>query len=136
MRLNLGLIGKLMAPALLAGCMGSGDGVEALRQAPPDFGRPVAQSDCQSLARRHIDPYLRDASSARYRFSKCAPKTLGANPMQGLPKQSGYAITAKVDSKNGFGFYTGERTYVLLINDGKVTRRMRQTQRSASMERY
>lgn len=125
----------LLLPLLTAACMESG-GTIATRNTGPDFGAAMTQSQCQSIARRHVEPYLQRPSSAQYRWTVCRADTLGAKPWLGLPRQSGYAIDFQVNAQNNWGNYTGFKKYVVLIHDGQVIRRLRQSSETGVLERY
>jgi hypothetical protein len=128
-------ISALVLPLLTAACMDS-DNPVAMRNAGPDFGAALTQAQCQQIARRHVGPYLLRPTSARYKWGKCKPDTLAAKPWLGLPRQSGYAIALRVDAQNAWGNYTGYKKYQLLIRDGNVVRRLRQSSETGVMERY
>ena len=124
----------IVSCAMLSGCMVGGSLTMSTRDA--NFGAPISQSDCQALAKRHIAPYLRSPATARYKFSKCRPDTARAKPWLRLPRQSGYAIKVAVNAQNQWGNYIGYRDYEILIRDGQVIRRLRETQKPGVMERY
>jgi len=100
-----------------------------------NFGKPISQSQCQTIARKHVEPYLRNPSAARYQWGTCEATTMKPFVMQKLPMQSGYGMHFKVNSTNKWGKYTGYTDYVILIRDGEVIRRMRQSDRG-SMQKY
>jgi len=101
----------------------------------PDFGKPISQRQCQALARKHVEPYLRNPSAAKYQWGTCEAQTMKGYPLQQIGRQSGYGMHFRVNSTNKWGKYTGYTDYVILINDGQVIRRMRETDRGA-MKKY
>ena len=113
----------VLAPFALAGCLSSAD--ISTRNTPTDYGATISQAECQAKARRHVDPTLLRPTSAKYKFGRCLPDTLGAKPLLGLPRQSGYAMAFAVDAQNAWGSYTGFRNYEILFYNGGVVRRVR-----------
>lgn len=91
-----------------------------------DYGPPISQAICEKIARDTVTPLLRDPTSPIFRFAECKNEAVGTLPLAQLPKQFGYGIYFTVNSKNGFGGYTGEKQYYVLIRDGKVIRRNRE----------
>lgn len=114
-----------LAPILLLAFSSLAEAGSLFSTAPPDYGRAMSQSQCQALARRNVEPYLRNPRDARYSWGKCEAQTMAANIFKGIPKQSGYGMRFYVNSTNKWGKYTGATEYVILIHDGKVVRRMR-----------
>ena len=101
-----------------------------------EYGLPISQENCQALAKRHIAPFLKHPATAKYKFSRCRAETARAKPFLGLKRQRGYAIDVQVNAQNKWGSYTGFKDYEILIRDGKVIRRLRETQKPGIMERY
>lgn len=91
-----------------------------------DYGPPISQATCEKIARDTVTPQLRDPTSPIFRFAECKKEALSSFPLAKLPKQFGYGMNFKVNAKNGFGGYAGERQYYVLINNGKVIRRTRE----------
>ena len=99
------------------------------KKEPADYGRKLSQGQCQAIARRNVEPYLRNPGAAEYRWGNCQAQTMNANVFKRLPKQSGYGMQFYVNSTNKWGRYTGYTAYQILIKDGQVLRRLRQTDR-------
>ena len=99
------------------------------KKEPADYGRKVSQNQCQTIARRNVEPYLRNPGAAEYRWGKCQAQTMSANIFKKLPKQSGWGMEFFVNSTNKWGRYTGFTRYQILIKDGQVVRRLRQNDR-------
>jgi len=124
-----------IALALTLTLAGTADAASLFSKDKEDFGRAISQSQCQAIARKHVEPYLRNPSAVKYQWGKCEAKTMKPYALQKLPMQSGYGMTFKVNSTNKWGKYTGYTDYVILIHDGEVIRRMRATDRGA-MKKY
>jgi len=88
-----------------------------------DYGRAIAQSECEAIARKNILPRLKDPESARLTYGECRKSVMHSIPIAGLPKQAGYRISTRVNAKNSFGGYTGAQSWVVLIKNGKTIRR-------------
>ena len=114
---NFVLVSSLLA---LGACA---EAPTAVEQAKADFGRPIPQAECQRLAEASIKSNLKDPYSARFKHGKCNKQALHSIPIAGLPKQYGYVILSQVNSKNGFGAYTGYQTWLTAVNNGQVIRR-------------
>lgn len=88
-----------------------------------DFGAPIAQAECERIAKETVLPILRDPSSAQFAFGKCEQSAQPSIPLASLPKQFGYGMMFTVNARNGFGGYAGPRQHFILIKDGTVIRK-------------
>ena len=124
----------LALPLVLAGCLEAGDLVS--RNKAPDYGSAIQQTECQTIAKRHVGPTLLKPDRARYKFGRCMADTLSPNILLGIGAQSGYAMSFEVAAENGFGRSTGFRSYEILIHNGEVVRRLRRNIESGMWERF
>ena len=78
--------------------------------------------DYQQIVKQSFQRSLKDPYSARYRFAKGPYRAyLRKAPVTGGgPSSYGYISEVWVNSKNGFGAYTGERLYRAFIREGTV----------------
>jgi hypothetical protein len=80
-----------------------------------DYGDEPTQY--QEIIKNYMGRRLRDPDTARYEFSMTPVKAwYGAS----TPKQYGWAVCAHINSKNGFGGYTGQRKSYFFMRDGYV----------------
>lgn len=113
---------KLAATALGLLCLGGCASAPTQQQiAAADYGRPMTQSECLSIAEQAIADQLKDPSSAQFRNE--APCHTGYSnnvPLLGRSAQFGYIQDGEVNGKNGFGGYVGFRPYHVLMRNGVV----------------
>ncbi|WP_306150751.1 hypothetical protein [Roseovarius sp. MMSF_3281] len=88
-----------------------------------DYGRAMAQSECETIAKQNILQGLKDPQSARITYGTCEKTVMHSIPIMGIPKQAGYRIVASVNAKNSFGGYTGAQPWVVLMKNGQAIRR-------------
>ncbi len=91
--------------------------------AAADYGRPMAQGECEVVARAALLGILRDPGSAQFRFGACERWAGVPAFYMNLPRQYGYAVPVEVNARNGFGGYTGFQPYIIAMRDGAVIRR-------------
>ena len=122
---------KFMRMAIFLGALSLVGGLTACSEpitqadvATADFGKPIAQADCERIAKQTVLPILRDPGSAQFDFGKCEKSSQASIPIASLPKQFGYGMAFTVNARNGFGGYAGPRQYFVLIKDGTVVRRL------------
>lgn len=70
----------------------------------------------EEIVKGYFTPQLKDPESARYRI---------ITPFQGYHRsisstKYGYITKVYINAKNGYGGYTGEKLWELLINNGNV----------------
>jgi hypothetical protein len=87
---------------------------EQMRNA--DYGPPPANFD--QLVRDYLATYLRDPMSAQIQHVGGPGRYW--NGFGG--SFYGYAVCYRINARNGFGGYTGNRLYAFLIRDGRIQR--------------
>jgi len=112
-----GIVAAVLA-LTLSGCASA----PSQRQiANADYGRPMTQSECLSIAESAIASQLKDPSSAQFRYEvPCHTGYSNNVPLLGRRAQFGYIQDGEVNGKNSFGGYVGFRPYHVLMRDGVV----------------
>lgn len=109
--------GAMVAIAgMLTGCASA---PSQRQMATADYGRPMTQSECLSVAEQAIASQLKDPSSAQFRNETPCHTGYSKNvPLLGRSAQFGYLQDGEVNGKNSFGGYVGFRPYHVLVRNG------------------
>ena len=90
---------------------------ETVDTANADYGQ--YPSNHVDLVKQWASANLKDPDSVRYtRISKPRKEFMVEN----LKPSFGYSVCATINAKNSYGGYTGNQTYWMMIQNGKVTR--------------
>ena len=102
---------------VLVGACASGPTPQQLQTA--DYGSEISASDAEVMVRSWFDEVLKDAESARYKFS--TPTTGWQKPDASVWGDTffGYRVEVKVNARNSYGGYGGYEDWVFLIHDGR-----------------
>lgn len=118
---------KTLLSAILIGALSGCTSVPSEQElANADYGRETSQAECEALVKAQAEIFLKDADSAKYQFGHCEKRGMQSIPVIQIPKQYGYFIPVQINSKNGFGGYTGYKSYQFLIKNGAIIRKARQ----------
>lgn len=112
------VIQSMLATMFVASCASASLGPEEL--ANVEWG-PYPE-DFESRTKTYMDGKLKDPSSAKYRFENPPYKAyVRKAPIQGgKPFAYGYMVDFWVNARNGFGGYTGDKFYRVLISGDLV----------------
>ena len=91
--------------------------------ATADYGMPMSQDECMSIAEQSIASQLKDPSSAQFRNQQpCHTGWVRSVPILGMKAAFGYVQKGDVNGKNSYGGYVGFRPYLVLMKNGAVVR--------------
>jgi len=86
--------------------------------APVDYGSPISYDDAVQVGEKYIKASLLDPYSAHIDWSyNFVPFT---EKVPFFKRTTGYASCVTVNAKNAYGGYVGEKTYRIIIRDGRV----------------
>ena len=104
---------------LLSGCSITPTTANASITAAADYG--AYPDNYEALVKSHFHGILKDPYSAQYRFSKPYKAYLRSAPIAGgHPTIYGYIVDTRINAKNSYGGYTGEKLYRVFIRDWAV----------------
>lgn len=117
---------KISLAVFVFGLVGCASQPTQQEMAAADYGTPIVQADCEAKVKAIMDVYLKDPSSASYKFGTCKKAGWNSIPIMGIPKEYGYEIPVAINAKNSFGGFTGLKAYSFLIRNGSVIRKLQQ----------
>lgn len=127
-------IGILVVMAFaLAGCA-SGPTPQDIASA--DYGSAIQQDEAESQIKSYFNRSLKDPESARYGFSEVEKGHIIGNAFQGSPLYVGYTVYAKVNAKNSYGGYTGDKGYLFLFQNGRLAKGQEITPRGHAIDLF
>lgn len=127
-------IGILVVMAFaLAGCA-SGPTPQDIASA--DYGSDIQQDEAESQIKSYFNRSLKDPESARYGFSEVEKGHIIGNAFQGSPLYVGYTVYAKVNAKNSYGGYTGDKGYLFLFQNGRLAKGQEITPRGHAIDLF
>lgn len=103
----------------LSGCAA---GPTSLDIANADYGTGPTQTDAESQIKSYFGRVLKDPYSARYGFSPVEKGYIVGNAIQGKPLYAGFIVYAKVNAKNSYGGYVGDKGYLFLFQNGRLVK--------------
>jgi hypothetical protein len=110
-------IALLLAMLALSSCASTA--VKPEEAAKLNYGAAPAQPE--EDAKAYFETRLKDPRSAEYRFKKPFRGYTREIPISGGGvRTAGWVMITQVNAKNGFGGYTGWKTYRLFFKDGKL----------------
>lgn len=102
---------------MLGGCASAPTADE---MASADYGGPISQEDAKAKALALLKTTLKDPTSAEIDWGYVSTGWVRTAPLEGGRLMWGYILDAKVNSKNGFGGYTGYSPMKFLFRDGEL----------------
>ena len=123
----------VLAFIALAGCA---SGPTAQDIASADYGSVIQQDEAENQIKSYFNRALKDPESARYGFSKVEKGHVIGNAFQGSPLYVGYVVYAKVNAKNSYGGYTGDKGYLFLFQNGRLAKGQEITPRGNAIDLF
>lgn len=86
------------------------------------YGPPLAAAKADTLVREYVEMRLVDPLSAMYRFGEISRVWYWDRDKDDKNRKlcGGWGVIVDINSKNTYGGYTGWKTCVFMITDGKV----------------
>ncbi len=107
----------LFACVLLGGCV-TGPSAEQLANA--DYGEPISEQEARAKAERWVRSILKDPESARFQWDRFGQGWVSNGLLNGGGYTYGYLLLGRVNARNSFGGYTGDRNYKFIFRDGEI----------------
>lgn len=123
----------LLVVLTIAGCA-SGPTQQDIASA--DYGSAIQQDEAESQIKSYFNRSLKDPESARYGFSEVEKGHIIGNAFQGSPLYVGYTVYAKVNAKNSYGGYTGDKGYLFLFQNGRLAKGQEITPRGHAIDLF